>query len=128
MNDFFATLSSSGLNPGSSFDYPHGDGKLADAEGLGRSEDGGGAEQMLGAEDSDVGVGIVTDEGRARGDSIEEGQRHAIRSVDHMAVGEDEAVGGEDESGARAATGLAVADVDLDDGRADAVDRRCDGA
>ena len=31
MNDFFATLSSSGLNPGSSFDYPHGDGELLDA-------------------------------------------------------------------------------------------------
>ena len=86
------------------------------------------------ADDGDVGIAVLADE--VGGALAAVGQRDVDRgrAVDDVAVGEDEAVGREDEARAaarlraRAPGGARRADVDADDGGCDALDGVDDGA
>ncbi len=113
-----------------------GDHELADAERLrvAEREPPAGPRASM-REDREVGVRVVADE-RRPGSSRPSGSVTSIvgRAVDDVAVGEDEAVGREDEPrpaaglGARAFLAARGADVDVDDRRRDAIDGMDDRA
>ena len=56
---------------------------------------------MLRSEHSDIRIPILSDEHRATASTIGKGERDLRRTVNHMAVGQDQAIGGKDKTGAR---------------------------
>ncbi len=75
-----------------------GDGELAYFESLRSAESGWRQDRHVGAEDSGVGVGVFADEGGRDVLAVSEGEADVVGFVDDVAVGHDEAVGGEDEA------------------------------
>ena len=74
----------------------------------------------VGADQGEVGVGVLADELRVGRAALGVGQADVAEAVDDVAVGEDEAVRGDDEARAEAAAAAVLpARVDADDRRAD---------
>ncbi len=53
---------------------------------------------MLRSEYGDIRIRILSDEHRAAAGAIGKGKRNLCRIVNHMAVGQDQAIGSEDET------------------------------
>ncbi len=56
---------------------------------------------MLGSEHRDIRIPILADEHRAASAAIGKGERNLRRLVNHMAIGQDQAIGSKYETGAR---------------------------
>ncbi len=78
------------------------------------------------ADDGEVGVGIVADDGTRKRAAVEQRDVERARVVDDVAVRDEEAVGREHEPRAAAAP-AARGDLDVDDGRTSGFDRGRDG-
>ena len=78
------------------------------------------------AEDGEVGVGVVADQRGGQLAAVGEEDAQLLRTVDHMAVGEQVAVGRNEEAGAGAARSVVAANLDMDDGRMRGGDRAGD--
>ena len=106
-----------------------GDDELAAAELLGiaeprRRQVAGG----VGADQREVGVGVLADELRIGRAALRVGQADVAEAVDDVAVGEDQAIRGDDEARAEAAAAAVVpARVDAHDRRADVFGDARDG-
>ena len=76
------------------------DDELAAPQGLRIAEPGGGRPAgRFGAQESQIGVGIVTEHLRLGLAALREGEARALRSAHDMAVGQDETVTGNDDAG-----------------------------
>ena len=79
----------------------------------------------VGAQQRQIGVGILAEQPRLHHAAFGIGEPHLARAVDHVAVGQHEAVGRDDDAGADAAGGAAVAvglaGLDPHHGGADAI-------
>ena len=78
------------------------------------------------SQDGEIGLGIVADHFRGEPATVGGGDADRAAAVHDVAVGEDEAVGREDEAGPGASA--RAADLDLDHRGAHALGRRDDGA
>ena len=87
----------------------------------------GQVDGLLDMDEREVGVGIIADQPRVEACARPAWRRRRGRALRDMAVREDEAVGRQDDTGARAARLAALEDVELDDGGADKVDDARDG-
>jgi len=101
-----------------------GDGELADAERLGVAESDGGEAgsvivEAVEADYGEVGGGVVPDEVCGAVAAVGERDFDSRGVVDDVAVGQDEAVGGEDESGAAAVAVVFASDFNFCDRGAD---------
>jgi len=74
------------------------------------------------AQHGQVGMRIVADQRRGKLAAVEERDPNPLRLVNHVAVGENEAVGRKNEAAAVAAA-ASITDLDADDRRADALGR-----
>ena len=83
---------------------------------------------MIRAQYGDIGVWIVADTHRIGRPAVKKGQGDAVRRMDDVAVGHDQAVWSKDKSRAGAATRRFISDVDLDNGGAYLPHRVRDGA
>ena len=78
----------------------HGNRDLSDAQPLGDAQRGRGEDGVLGSEHGDIRIPILSYEHRATASAIGKGKRNLRRMVNHVAVGQDQAIGSKDETGA----------------------------
>jgi hypothetical protein len=94
-----------------------GDGDLAGAHGgaVGQGQEG----NFVGthADHGEIGVRVVADKVGGELAPVGEEYLQRLRTVDNVAVGEDVAVGRDEESRARPSRRVVAADLDVDDGR-----------
>ncbi len=95
---------------------------MPDAQGGGIAERGGGEVRAVDADDGQVGIRVFPNKLGGEPPAVRQGGLDLAGAMDDVAVGEDEAVGGEDESRpAAAGVGPAlggVVDLDIDHRRA----------
>src|SRR5262245_12292565 len=107
------------------------DDELAALEALGIAEPGRGeCHGIFDAHEREVGIGVVADHARGERAPVDGRDVEARGAADHVAVGEDEAVGRHDDARAGAAWAALVAglDVEAHHRRTDAVDHVDNGA
>src|SRR5215510_6565741 len=102
---------------------PDGDSELADANLIRIAECDGNQVRRVDPDYGQIGFGIVADQLRLASPTVEQRHLDLRRAVDDVVVGQQKAVGREDESGAAAAPPGAVRNLDVDHRRADLLGR-----